>query len=141
MHHSFMAEAKRTIRKALDSIGYKVYDYSSDNERYPLLKFGYSYETRYPNKTQKMKTVNITLDIWSNNKGSAEVIEIAHRVEDILDHHQGIDSNNYNVIGITVGTIEVLEEDQKVNGANMNKKLYHGVLPIEILMMEVQQDA
>lgn len=145
MHQLFMAEAKKILRKALGDIGYTVYDYSTDDETFPYFRFGYCYESKYSNKTHKIKTVSITLDIWSDKRGSAELMGIVGNIENALDGYEKIyNSNygeiNYNLVKLDIGTIEILEENLSVNGANKNKKIYHGILPIEIILMEVQHN-
>ena len=139
MHHSFMAEAKKATREALKTIGYDIVDYTDDKEQYPIVRFGYCYESKYPTKTHKAKTVSLTIDIWSDKRGSAEVMEISHNIESLLENYNNNGENNkYNIVGTDIGNIDVLEEELKVNGSNKSIRLFHGILPIQILMMEVK---
>lgn len=137
MHHLFMAEAKKATREALKVIGYDIMDYTSDKAGYPLIRFGYCYESKYPNKTVRMKKVTLTIDIWSNKRGSAETMTISHDIESALSSYKSITEDKYKIVDITIGTIDILEEALKVNESNRDAKLFHGVLPVEFLMMEV----
>lgn len=138
MHHSFMAEAKKVIRGVLKTVGYNIIDYTNDNEFYPLIKFGYCYENNYPNKTHKAKIISLTIDMWSDKRGSAEIMDISHSISSLLENYNNDDINNkYKIVSITVGNIDVLEEEFKLNNSNKNIRLFHGIVPIQILMMEV----
>lgn len=138
MHHSFMAEAKKATREALKTIGYNIVDYTDDKESYPLIRFGYCYESRYPSKTHRAKTVSLTIDVWSDKRGSAEVMEISHNIELLLENYNNDDTGNkYKIVSTDIGNIDVLEEELKVNGSNKNIRLFHSILPLQILIMEV----
>lgn len=140
MHHSFMAEAKKATKEVLKTIGYNIVDYTSNKEQYPLIRFGYCYESRYPNKTQKMKNVNLTIDVWSDKRGSSEVMQISNSIESLLENYKNMANDKYIIVGVTIGDIDILEEEMKINGSNKNTLLFHGILPIQILIMEVIQN-
>lgn len=138
MHHSFMAEAKKTIREVLKTIGYNVVDYTKDDKQYPIIRFGYCYENNYPNKTHKTKAISLTIDIWSDKRGSMEVMDISHNISLLLEDYNNSDNNSkYKIVGTSISGVDVLEEEFKLNKSNKNVRLFHGIIPIQILMMEV----
>lgn len=138
MYYSFMAEAKKIVRAVLKTIGYNVIDYTNDNELYPLIKFGYCHESNYPNKTHKAKMVFLTIDVWSDKRGSIEVMDISHSISSLLENYNNDNTDSkYKIVSTSISGVDVLEEEFKLNKSNKNVRLFHGIIPIQILMMEV----
>lgn len=105
---------KKIVRKVASDAGYTIYDFATDSDKNPHLRFGYCSESRYANKTDRMKDVTLTLNIWSDKQGSKEVMDITHNIERGLNNYIHEDDSNYILVEIKVGTIEIVQEFEKV---------------------------
>lgn len=135
---AFMAEAKKIVRKVAKDLGYTIYDFATDDDFNPHLRFGHCTESRYANKTDRMKELTLTLNIWSDQKGSRELMEIISNIENGLNNYIHEDDSNYILVELKTGMIEVIEEYEKASGTNKKISFHHGIMPIQIKLMEVK---
>lgn len=100
-----------------------VYDYVPEKTKTPYVTFGQTNSSSADNKTGEGEKIIATIDIWSENKGRKQVVDIMKQIEDIVKTE------------IVLDTADVIwQKTLSREVAEVAYGLYQGTLEIEVLI-------